>query len=253
MNILNLTLFVFTVALILLFFGGTRQSFSSDDLSTLPASDTPVIVELFTSQGCSSCPPADRVIETLRERENLYILSCHVTYWDYIGWKDTLGSSACDDRQRQYAYALGQGRVYTPQMIVNGTQDLVGSRSKQVVQAISQAQTADTKIISVRSDEQAFVIDLPDLGASKAHTLRAFLIRKDVVTPIGRGENRNRTVTYVQNVTDMYMIGSWAGNAETRSVPIPPHRLRTAQADEIIILANEERFGTASAVGRFGL
>ncbi len=255
MKLFHIIVFGLTLGVIFMFLGGTKQSFSSNDLSTLPQSDIPVIVELFTSQGCSSCPPADRLAEALTQRNNLYILSCHVTYWDYIGWKDTLGSSACDDRQRQYAYTMkGSARVYTPQIIINGRTDMVGSRSGEVINEITKAQNQTTELISMRSnDDQSFQIDLPNLDASKRYKLRAFLIKTEEVTPIGRGENRNKTVIYVQNVKDIYNIGNWSGQSESRSVPIPPHLIRSSRADQIIILANQDGSGAVSAVGRLKL
>src|SRR5258708_17980231 len=97
----------------------------------------PVVVELFTSQGCSSCPPADELLGRLSQRRGVLALSLPITYWDMLGWKDTLASEANTRRQKAYARALGRGGVYTPQIIVDGVTDVVGSREAEVAAAIA--------------------------------------------------------------------------------------------------------------------
>ena len=99
----------------------------------------PVLVELFTSQGCSSCPPAEAYLGELALRDDLVVLSMHVNYWDYIGWKDPFASDDTTNRQRAYGLRIGQDRVYTPQMVMNGVFDAVGSRRGLVNQAIARA------------------------------------------------------------------------------------------------------------------
>ena len=101
------------------------------------AGKRPVVVELFTSQGCSSCPPANSLLARLADRKDVIAMSLPVTYWDMLGWKDTLGSELNTRRQKAYAAAMGRGGVYTPQMIVDGTLDVVGSREKSVEAAIA--------------------------------------------------------------------------------------------------------------------
>src|SRR5689334_15138012 len=99
----------------------------------------PVIVELFTSQGCSSCPPADAYLKTLKEQPDVLALSYHVDYWDYLGWRDTLGGAEFSERQYDYAESRGDKNVYTPQMIINGGKDFVGSQRGLVSSAIAAA------------------------------------------------------------------------------------------------------------------
>lgn len=255
MKLFNITVLGLTLAGTFLFFGATKQSFSKDALSKLPVSDTPVVIELFTSQGCSSCPPADRAAEFLTARDNIYVLSCHVTYWDYIGWEDTLAQPVCDQRQRHYSQSFNNGtRVYTPQAIINGSNEMVGSRTSQLLREVERAQKKEIAHISMSFDEeQKLLVDLPALETANAHQLKIFLIKKEEITPIGRGENKDKTITYVQNVMDIYSIRDWDGTQETRKVPLPPHRIRTSKADEIIILANEGEYGAVRAVGRLGL
>ncbi len=94
------------------------------------------VVELFTSQGCSSCPPADALLTSLAERGDVVALAYHVNYWDYIGWEDTFGHQAYSDRQRAYAKSWGSSRIYTPQMVINGAKGMVGSKRNEVTQAV---------------------------------------------------------------------------------------------------------------------
>lgn len=227
---------------------GTKKSFSSADLASLPESDLPVVLEMFTSQGCSSCPPADRLAELLNQRDNIYILSCHVTYWDYIGWKDTLGLEECNKRQRQYSHVSGSSRVYTPQALINGTHDVVGSRKATLFRAIETAQNNNSvRTIDVTRNGNQLTLTLPDFGASSNHMIRFFMIKKSETTPIGRGENRNETVTYVQNVIDIRNMGTWNGQAETRILDLP----NNGTADEAIVLVNQNGYGPTTAVGRY--
>src|SRR5215217_5623425 len=97
------------------------------------------VVELFTSQGCSSCPPADALLTALADREDVVALAYHVDYWDYVGWKDTFAQEAYSDRQRAYAKSWGSSRIYTPQIVVNGAKAVVGSRRNEVQDAVDQA------------------------------------------------------------------------------------------------------------------
>ena len=118
-----------------------KQEYAPVILTTVPA---PMVVELFTSEGCSSCPPADALIEELAERQYVLPLSFHVDYWDYIGWKDKFADPVFTNRQRAYAEAQGSSMVYTPQMIVAGAIDVVGSDRKAVDKALKAAYTRNT-------------------------------------------------------------------------------------------------------------
>src|SRR6516165_10211815 len=100
---------------------------------------TRAVVELFTSQGCSSCPPADKLLGELAKRDDLLALSLPIDYWDYLGWKDTLASHDFSERQREYAQSRGDGAVYTPQAVINGTDDMVGSDRSAIESAVKQA------------------------------------------------------------------------------------------------------------------
>ena len=250
---ISLVCLVFAVAYVSL--TATNSSFSNVEAPVLPPVESPIVLELYTSQGCSSCPPADKILESLSHTENLYILSCHVTYWDYIGWKDTLGLNVCNTRQRHFVNTVkGTESVYTPQLVINGQKDFVGTASKKIANAIIAAQETAIDLIALEYADNALRAELPTLqNRSDSYKLRVFLIQKIHTTPIGRGENRNKTINYVQNVKDIYDAGNWNGRATTRMIPLPPHRIREAGADQLIILVKEEKSGTVRAVGRVDL
>ena len=122
------------------------------------------VLELFTSQGCSSCPPADALLRTMQGRADVIALAYHVDYWDYIGWADTFGAKANTDRQRQYASAWNTSNIYTPELVINGMKDVVGSRKSEVDGAIGAASlsipvtlTTDSDMLEVSIDGKAFV------------------------------------------------------------------------------------------------
>ena len=127
------------------------------------AEDAPVVVELFTSQGCYSCPPADDLLGELAERENVLPLAFHVTYWDRLGWPDTLGLPAGTARQEAYARTLGTGRMYTPQMVVQGQIDVVGSRRDRVMRALDIAEEHAVASVSLAIDGGQVTIEAGEL------------------------------------------------------------------------------------------
>jgi hypothetical protein len=174
--------------------------------------DHPAVVELFTSQGCSSCPPADALLAQIATRQDVIALALHVDYWDYIGWADTFGDPAYTTRQRSYARAMGENMVYTPQMIINGSSAIVGSDAEALVSALT-ADDEDAPVLrlsrsggtlSIRADAA------PDLSAP----VRVMLVRyhPKAEVAIQRGENSGRTITYTNIVTSLTEIGQWDGS-----------------------------------------
>ncbi|MCD8526513.1 MAG: DUF1223 domain-containing protein [Alphaproteobacteria bacterium] len=125
-------------------------------------SEDPVVVELFTSQSCSSCPAADKVLKDIAQRPGVIALGFHVTYWDHLGWKDTLSKSFATERQRNYAAERSSSRVYTPQMVVNGGEEFVGSDKSRLSRAISKASALST--ITVDRHPQKLSLSLPELS-----------------------------------------------------------------------------------------
>ncbi len=182
----------------------------------------PVVVELYTSQGCSSCPPADALLGQLAGRNDVLALSLPITYWDMLGWTDTFASKANTARQKAYAALMGRGGVYTPQMIIDGMDDVVGSRVPAVNQAISarEADMADVPVtLKLTPDEVHVSIAAAKDKAKRDATIWLFRIRPQATVKIGAGENSGRTVTYRNIVRAVEAVGIWKGQAVSLDLP----------------------------------
>lgn len=174
------------------------------------------VVELFTSQGCSSCPPADKVIAALAQRDDVVALACHVDYWDYLGWKDTLASPESTQRQYDYAAALGQRSVYTPQAVVNGRRHCNGADAGQIGRWLEEDRAAGRSPvigvgIELRNDRLHLRVDQAPLGARENVHLKLAMFRSRSEVVIERGENAGRTIAYANAVTGFRTIGMWDG------------------------------------------
>jgi hypothetical protein len=182
------------------------------------AKEGPVVVELFTSQGCSSCPPADAFLTDLaRQRRDVLPLAFHVTYWDRLGWKDPYSLDAATVRQKEYARHLDDDGVYTPQMVVDGTTGFVGSSRTQGLSVIAAA-PRKTVPVSVVRDGAGLRIEV-GAGTGQAQVL---LVGFDPAheTHIGRGENGGRTLLESNIVRSLTPVGTWSGPAlELRQPP----------------------------------
>src|SRR4051812_18421572 len=169
------------------------------------------IVELFTSQGCSSCVAADAYFADLAKRDDVLALSLHVDYWDYLGWRDTLGRAENTARQRDYAEVRGTRRIFTPQITVNGTTDLVGSNRSAVDAAISQSKL----VVPVTMHRGNGTVDIEVGALSLPHswptTIRLVLFSTEAEVAIDRGENAGSTIDYYNVVRTMRPIGMWDG------------------------------------------
>jgi hypothetical protein len=180
----------------------------------------PVLIELFTSQGCSSCPPADALASELMRRDDLLVVSLNVDYWDYLGWKDTLARPEFTKRQRDYARARGDNDVYTPQMVINGVAHAVGSRKRQVESVLAEVGSARTTVpldISFKGDEVR-VQAKAHAGVDEA-TLWLMSVAPAVTTAIGRGENAGKTITYHNVVRRLSPFGMYHGAAADFAMP----------------------------------
>ena len=187
------------------------------------AADSMPVVELFTSQGCSSCPPADKLFESYAKRTDVVALSFAVDYWDYLGWKDTLASPKYSERQREYARGRGDGQVYTPQMIINGRDHAVGSNRATIEAALAKSAsalkaspigmtlTADGKGLDVESRSGA-------AGAPQPATIWIVSVAPKQLVRVTRGENSGRDLTYFNVVRDIVPIGTWAGTKATLAI-----------------------------------
>ncbi len=177
----------------------------------------PVTVELFTSQGCSSCPPADAFAEQLAKRSDVVIMTRPVTYWDRLGWKDTLAREANTDLQRAYAARGGEGEgVYTPQMMVQGRFGAVGSERATVLRQIDRARRDIKAAIAFRPGVIAVA------GEGSGAEIKLIGLRAERVVRIGSGENGGRVVRYSNVVESERSLGRWTGGTQKITLPTLP-------------------------------
>jgi hypothetical protein len=186
---------------------------SGDQRVPPTADETPVVVELFTSQGCSSCPPADALLGELSSRKDVLALAFHVDYWDYIGWRDSFAFPQATDRQYSYGHALGLNMVYTPQMVIDGARDAVGSDEAAVSKAIEAAASRPKLKLAVwRAVNGGYKVTIPGDPAQKGTaTVWIALFDRAHKTPVGRGENAGQTLTEFNVVRELRKIGEWNG------------------------------------------
>lgn len=187
-------------------------------LMALPAvaDPRPVVVELFTSQGCSSCPPADAVLAELATRPNVLALGFHVDYWNRLGWRDPLSAAGSTERQNDYAKQFGKREIYTPQIVVDGQQQVVGSRRTEVLQAIEHANPLTAAPVNFAADRRSVTV-----GAGTGDgtiTLIRFLRSRS--TKVMAGENEGHEAVDVNGVVQVTRLGAWDGTMLT--VPIDP-------------------------------
>lgn len=215
---------------------------------TARAGEPRALLELFTSQGCSSCPAADKLLGELIADPTLVALSLPIDYWDYLGWKDTLASPAHSARQRAYARMRGDRQVYTPQVVVNGATHALGSDKAAIERAIVQTDK--------KPDVMSVPVSLTALGdglsvkiesaESEHYAGEVWLcpLARAVAVAIGRGENRGRTVTYHNVVRGWLKLGEWSGAASTWKVP-----LSQIEADNVDAAAVMVQEGTRDKPG----
>jgi hypothetical protein len=189
-----------------------------------PAAAQPplTVVELFTSQGCSSCPPANALIGELADRDGILALSHHVDYWDYLGWRDTLARPGGAERQRAYARTLGLSYVYTPQVVIQGAYQATGSDREEVLDRIARARPGNPLPVAITRvpDDKMVVAIGARSGADDAAVWLALFDRQHV-TPVAGGENEGRILRTFNVVRRFTRIGSWNGEAMSISVPAP--------------------------------
>ena len=218
-------------------------------LTTVPA---PMVVELFTSEGCSSCPPADEFMEELAQRQFVLPLSFHVDYWDYIGWKDRFADPIFTARQRAYAAAQGTSMVYTPQMIVAGAIDVVGSDRKAVEKALKTAYTRNTMYrIQVARDRQGrVVVEFPDAQIGVPATVWLVTYQKSGESKVGAGENSGRKLMTYNVVRSLQKVGMWYGPAAEIELKLDP-QAKANSPDACAIIANQAEHGPIIAAAAF--
>lgn len=202
----------------------------------------PVVVELFTSQGCSSCPPADRVLTKLDKDKDVLVLSYHVDYWDYLGWKDPYGLKASTDRQRSYGRALLLSGVYTPQVVVNGKYQGNGSQERLIRRTIKPLVGENRLSFRVRNDKKTVSVYFTK---RKTEPLDVWLVCFDPkhTTGVKKGENEGTTLSHTHVVREIAHLGTWSGKGRSFT-----HTVKSSTAKECAALIQEQGFGTIKGV-----
>jgi hypothetical protein len=205
------------------------------------AQTTKPVVELFTSQGCNSCPPADAVIGQLANDPNVIALTLSVDYWDYLGWKDTLAISAHTQRQKNYARVRGDMNVYTPQAVVNGVKYMIGSDRTQIQAALRQP-AGDAVPLKIRREGERIEVEI---GAGKGNaTIWVISVTHRVPVQITRGENRGATITYFNVVRAWHLAGEYTGVPMKVSIPVSD--MTKSGGDTVVVLVQS---GSATKPG----
>jgi hypothetical protein len=226
-----------------------KQEYLPVILSTVPA---PMVVELFTSEGCSSCPPADALLGELTQRQYVLPLSFHVDYWDYIGWKDRFADPLFTQRQRAYAEVQGSSMVYTPQMIIAGAIDVVGSDRKAVERALKRAYTRNTmyRIQVVREKDGSIVAQFPEAPIGVPATIWLLTYQKSAESKVKAGENAGRNLMTYNVVRSLQKVGMWYGPATEIELKLDP-AAKANSPDACAIIANQAEHGPIIAAAAF--
>jgi hypothetical protein len=219
-----------------------------------PETETrPVVVELFTSQGCSSCPPADSYLGQLSRRRDVLPLSFHVDYWDYIGWKDQFADPAYVGRQRAYAMTLGHHMVYTPQVVVAGAVDAQGAERSVIEQKIREAKARQRMYpLEVARDAQSgeVLLELPEAPLPVPATIWLVTYQYKDQAAIDRGVNSGRTLDSFNTVRSLQKVGVWDGKAGTISLKLDA-KAKAAKPNACAVFANLADYGPIVAAVAF--
>jgi len=205
-----------------------------------------VVVELFTSQGCYSCPPADEFLGDIAAKPGVIAFACHVTYWNYLGWRDTFSSSFCDQRQARYQRYMGRNNVYTPQMVVNGSYQGLGSDRRLMSAIIERLQQKPSMAsITITSQGDQLHVDLPDIALTHPVQLWLLAVSGKQQLPIRRGENGGKTLNYYQPVLASQELGMWSGRGQQLNRTITP----VDDVKQWVVLAQSASLGPIVAAG----
>ena len=200
------------------------------------------VIELFTSQGCSSCPPADALLGELALDPSLITMSLPVDYWDYLGWKDTLALHGHSDRQRAYAVSRGDGEVYTPQVVINGVAHALGSDKAAIERAIAQTRQGGALALPVTVTVADGIVTVTVPAASDSHRQgEVWLcpVSERVPVAIARGENHGHTLTYHDVVRRWVKLGDWDGSAQTYTYKVaemPGHDFSLSDVERVDVI-----------------
>ena len=211
---------------------------------------SPVVVELFTSQGCSSCPPADAYLSELCQRPGVVALTYHVDYWDYLGWHDTLGSAENSQRQYDYAKARGDMDVYTPQMIVHGAKHFVGSNRSDIDAAVAGASPTKPVPIALSVTGTEVAIDVGQAVSPAETTFWLLPVTTATKVKILKGEIAGQEISYRNVVRKIIPAGMWHGEAQRFA--LPHDAVFTADVDAAVVLLQEDKVGAILGCATWG-
>ena len=206
--------------------------------SAIASAEPRAVIELFTSQGCSSCPPADKLAGDLARDPSLVVMSLPIDYWDYLGWKDTLASPKHTARQRGYARVRGDRQIYTPQMVVNGRVHALGSDKAAIERAIvtSRDGTAMSVPVKVIVSGGALKVNIAaEAGVHAPGEIWLCAVSRHVPVEIAKGENRGHTVVYNNVVRNWFKLGDWNGKAGSWSMPVAQFKTGDVDAAAVIV------------------
>jgi hypothetical protein len=215
------------------------------------AAPSPVLVELFTSQGCSSCPPADKLAAALKSMPGVHVASLNVDYWDYLGWHDTLAKPEYTQRQMDYAHDRGDNEVYTPQMVVNGEWRAVGSDKQTVEALIEQARAKPAHAdLALAVDDMEITVSIGEGAAVPEATLWLMALAPRVDVKIERGENSGSAITYSNVVRNLIPAGMWNGKQGT--IKLPRKGAFTADAKSCLAVLQRGKVGPVLGMASWG-
>lgn len=213
--------------------------------SMATAENNPVVVELFTSQGCSSCPPADAILAELGDREDVIALALHVDYWDYIGWKDVFAHNAFTKRQKAYARTGGWKMIYTPQMVINGVDDVVGSKPMELTDLIRKHAAKPSHVdLDVTRDGAEIVIRAESARSVRPCDIHVIRYDPQEQVKITRGENAGRVLTYTNIARSWDVVARWNGQGTYEG------RVRVGDGAPVVVIVQDPDTGHIVAASR---
>jgi len=231
----------FTVALLL---AGPASAAQPAAPRPAPVEPRPVVIELFTSQGCSDCPAADKILTDLARRRDVIALSFPVTYWDMLGWRDTFATEANTLRQKSYSRVMNRSGIYTPQMILDGVVDVVGNQNDRVMEALASRNAAREQDvpIAITLASGRVEIAIPAIRAKTKPLAAIWVMRtlSQATVNVEQGENRNHRLGYSNVVRELQRAGEWNGGAMKINLPL---NVGKEKQDGVAVLLQERDYG----------